>query len=591
MLNSSFKNYDEFKELFVAKNADGTTRRKNGILLAFYKGKEMRKYLRDVWPEVDAKSIKSVGSLYTLMKQIIKSESEKYWYNHRAYLVQIMGDSYYSDKYQTDGHDGICIDGDLSAYRYQNMEREGRVFKMKVGKMYRHIIDLTALNSIVPETVKLYACEELTREWEAYCAARMPKSEELVLHVDDNFKGIYSKSDCGGKYFHSCMQGDGRDNWKFYRDAVDAKAAYLTEGEDGCIVARCIVFTNVTREDTGEVIRVAERQYSRPVSETDENADELLQRVLVQKLVEGGFVDAYKKVGAGCGDACAYLDKDGNDLSNVELRIDCNLLDGDYLSYQDTFKWYDPDNNVAYNYEAGDAYCDLASTDSVFYADEDDDSRRWSDYNNEYINEDDACYVETRDDYFYYNQTVEAYRPWRDGSGWYTEDCFNEDCINIDGEWYYAGHNAEEPSRNGIEECPECGEYFVPGRENSVYSELTDEWYCCDDCMEEAETDYKEENWYYSELTEEYYETEEELDEAEREYKEKYWHFAEYDGDYFEDEDDVTEWLSGFDGTDWERQTISYETIRDLVDSGDAVLDEQTGIYYSKKALEEAIAA
>lgn len=53
----------------------------------------------------------------------------------------------------------------------------------------------------------------------------------------------------------------------------------------------------------------------------------------------------------------------------------------------------------------------------------------------------------------------------------------------------------------------------------------------------------------------------------------------------------MTEWLSDFDGTDWERQTISYETIRELVDSGEAVLDEQTGIYYSKKALDEAIAA
>lgn len=589
MLNSSFKNYDEFKELFVAKNADGSTRRKNGILLAFYKGKEMRKYLRDVWPEVDVKSIKSVGSLYTLMKRIVKYESDKWWESHSTWSVRIMDETYYSDKYQTDGHDGICIDGDISAYRYQNMEREGRVFKMKVGKMYRHIIDLTALNSIMPETVKLYVCEELTREWEAYCVARIPKSEEFVLHVDDNFKGIYSNSDCGRKYFHSCMQGDGRDNWKFYRDAVDAKAAYLTEGEDGCIVARCIVFTNVTREDTGEVIRVAERQYSRPVSDTDGNADELLQRVLVQKLVEGGYVDAYKKVGAGCGDANAYLDKDGNDMSNVFLKIDCTLDDGDYLSYQDTFKWYDPDNNVAYNYEADDAYCDLASTDSTFYRDEDD--RNWSEYHGEYIPADESAWVGTREDYFYYDEVCYAYRYNSYRDYWYQEDCFEEDCIKINGKYYYAGYDCEEPGKSKIEVCPECEEYFIPGRENSVYSELTEEWYCDGNCMERAENRYKEENWYYSEVTEEYYETEEEKDEAEREYKEEYWYFAEYDGEYFEYEDDVTEWLSDFDGSDWERQTISYETIRDLVDSGEAVYDDETGIYYSKKALEEAIAA
>ena len=584
MLQSSFKNYDEFKELFVAKNADGSTRRKNGILLAFYKGKEMRKYLRDVWPEVDVKSIKSVGSLYTLMKRIIKHESEKYWETHSTWNVRIMDDTYYSDKYQTDGHDGICIDGDISAYRYQNMERDGRVFKMKVGKMYRHIIDLTALNSIVPETVKLYVCEELTREWEAYCVARIPKSDELVLHVDDNFKGIYSNSDCGRKYFHSCMQGDGRDNWKFYRDAVKAKAAYLTEGEDGCIVARCIVFTEVTREDTGEVIRVAERQYSRPVSDTDGNADELLQRVLVQKLVEGGYVDAYKKVGAGCGDARAYLDKDGNDLSNVELHITCNLSDGDYLSYQDTFKWYDPEVNVAYNYNADDAYCDLSITESTFYADED-DRGCWSEYNDETIPTNEAVYVETREDYFWSSQVRYAYRYG------YREDCFEEDCLYINNAYYYAGEDCEEPEEYGIRRCEYCDEWYL--EKNGVYSELTEETYCCEGCLEEAEKEYKERNWYYSELLDEYYEDEEEMEDAEREYKDEYWHFSEYDEDYYEDEDDVTEWLSAFSKVynTWERQTISYDSIKWLVANGEAVLDEETGIYYSKKALDAAISA
>ena len=585
MLQSSFKNYDEFKELFVAKNADGSTRRKNGILLAFYKGKEMRKYLRDFWPGVDVASIKSVGALYVLMKRIIKHESERYWYNHSSWCVQIMDDNYYSDKYQTDGHDGICIDGDISAYRYQNMEREGRVFKMKVGKMYRHIIDLTALESIIPETVKLYVCEELTREWEAYCAARVPKSDELVLHVDDNFKGIYSNTDCGRKYFHSCMQGDGRDNWKFYRDAVKAKAAYLTEGENGCIVARCIVFTEVTREDTGEVIRVAERQYSRPVSDIDGNSDELLQRVLVQKLVEGGYVDAYKKVGAGCGDARAYLDKDGNDLSSVELHITCNLSGGDYLSYQDTFKWYDPENIVAFNYDADDAYCNLDTTDSTFHEDEDEGERYWSEYNNEYIPEDEAIYVETREDYFWDNQVVYAYV---DGGH---EDCFEDDCLYIGCYYYYAGEECSEPGAHGIFRCQYCEEWCL--EEDTCYSELTEEDYCCKSCLEAAEKEYKERYWYYSELLDEYYETEEEVEEAEREYKERYWHFSEYDEDYYEDEDDVTEWLSAFSKVynTWERQTISYDSIKWLVANGEAVLDEETGIYYSKKALDEAISA
>lgn len=560
MLHSIIKNYDEFKEMFTAKNADGTTRRKNGILLSFYKSKEMRE-----WFGMDVmNSVRTVSGMYTLLYGAIQEASCCWWNpNGRTYNVNIMGKEFHSPMYATDGHNGVCVDGDLSAYRYENKERGGRVFKMKVGKMFRHLMDLTDLGSVIPETVKLYLCEELTREWEAYVSSRVPGNEELVLHIDDNFKGIYSQKECGNLYFHSCMQGDYKENWMFYRDSVKAHAAYLTEGEDGYIVARCVIFDEVTREDTGEVIRVAERQYSRPDKDNSDYPDEILQRLLVKKLVDGGYIDAYKKPGAGCGDANAFVDKDGNDMSDVHMHIECNLLGGDHLSYQDSFKWYDMYENTAYNYYVDTGYEGLDSTNEYYDYEENYDS-----YHERYTD----------------NDVAVVYWHGRD----YTCDSEDmDDFVYIEyGSGKYEYHHEDDVVR-----CEDIDDYVL--EDDAYYSEILGEYYYDESAMCEAEAEYKAENWYYSEITEEYYETTREKDEDEQEYKESYWHYSEYDEEYYEDEDDIVVWLSDFYKSvgKFERQTISYETVCELIESGEAVKDEETGIYYSKKALDEVLAA
>lgn len=574
MLHSSFKNYDEFKELFVAKNSNGTTRRKNGVLLAFLKSKAMRE-------RFDISKVTTMNQMFNLVDDAVWQDgrSEFFHSGKRYYAIRLMdGREYASNIYETDGHEGICIDGDISAYRYVNKERDNRVYKMKVGKMYRHLMDILDFGQSVPESVKLWMCEEITRRWEAYAQSRMPSSE-VELHVDDNFKGIYSNSDCNDADFHSCMQDDYDEHWRFYENAVSAKAAYLTEGgeidDGGYIVARCVIFTDVERGDTGEVIRVAERQYSA-------EGDEVLQRLLIQKLLDGGYIDAYKKTGAGCGDARAFVDKDGNDMSNVKLSIRCTLSRGDDLAYQDSFKWYDINRNKAYNYSRSDCF-DLASTDDYFEA------GCYSEYNAEYIPEDDAYYVETREDYFWDSQVRYAY-VWNSYSCRFNqESCFEGDCLYIDGDYYYAGEDCEDYAENGIGCCPRCGEYFI--LEDACYSELTEEEYCCEDCMERSEREYKKENWYYSEVTDEYYETESEMEEAEKEYKEEHWHYSEYDDDYYEYEDDVVEWASGFTKEHgFVIETISTDSLDDLLKVMKAVRDEHSGRYYAKEALDEAIA-
>ena len=571
MLHSSFKNYDEFKELFVAKNSNGTTRRKNGVLLAFLKSKAMRE-------RFDVSQVKTMNQMFCLVDDAVWQDGRSKFFHSgkRYYAIRLMdGREYASDIYETDGREGICIDGDISAYRYVNKERDNRVYKMKVGKMYRHLMDILDFGQSVPEPVKLWMCEEITRRWEAYAESKMPSSE-VELHVDDNFESIYSDCDCRGD-FHSCMQSDYDEHWRFYEDSVLAKAAYLTEGgeisDGGCIVARCVIFTDVEREDTGEVIRVAERQYS-------SDGNEVLQRLLIQKLLDGGYIDAYKKTGAGCGDARAFVDKDGNDMSNVKMSIRCTLEPGDHLAYQDSFKWYDMYRHKAYNYSRGDCK-DLASTDDYFEA------GYYSEYNDEYIPEDEASYVETRGDYFWDNQVVYAYT---NGSGSYQEYCFEDDCIEIDGDYYYAGEDHEDYSEYGIGVCDRCGEYYL--LDDGCYSELTEEDYCCEDCMERAEREYKEENWYYSELTDEYYETRSEMEEAEQEYKEENWHYSDYDGEYYEYEDDVVDWAVAFTKEHgFVIETISTDSLSDLLNVMKAVRDEHSGRYYSMDALSDAIAA
>jgi hypothetical protein len=43
MINMPFKNYDEFKELFVKTDNNGKKRRVNGVLLSWLKSKEVYK--------------------------------------------------------------------------------------------------------------------------------------------------------------------------------------------------------------------------------------------------------------------------------------------------------------------------------------------------------------------------------------------------------------------------------------------------------------------------------------------------------------------------------------------------------------------
>ena len=488
MLYYNFNNYEEFKELFgLVKHGNGVKSRKNKILLSFIKN---GKLLHDAVVSGDY-SLVHISDMATMKKlvtdEIIKSSNDNM---KLSYVVDLMGKRYYSSTYSTDGNKGLCEDGDTRAVRYINMENGERVFKMKAGKFYRAIVLQTEFGKLLPEQVMNYLCEEFASEWQVYTMGQLPKNR---LYVNNEFHKIYSSECCEGN-FGSCMVD--KDQSSFYENAVKASAAYL-ENEDGMIIARCIIFNEVKDQD-GKIWRLAERQYS-------SESNEILKRALIEALISGGYIDGYKKVGAGCGDARAFVDINEHSLSDRQFSIECNLDWEDTLSYQDSFKWYDMGNRKADNY--GNGEYGLDTTNSTL--------------------EDDLCY----DDYHDYS-CRDTTPVFVEGREYYCDSDNLDDFIWVEREDEY--HH-----RDDVQKCPECGEYYVAAR--GQYSDITEETYCDDECCGNAEAGYKQENWYYSY----------------------------YDGEYYESEDDITtylEWNSALG--DYEERTISEASLQRLLQDG-----------------------
>lgn len=483
MLYYNFKNYEEFKELFgKQEHGNGVKSRKNKILLAAYKDKQLfRNHVDTIMTNGDqTKDILSHKSLISVRRMLMETLMQT-GLGHN--YLSLNGRVFRSPLYETDDHNGICEDGTLNAIRYVNTE-SGRVFKMKAGKMFNHLMENSNLRYL-PEQLQRWLSEEFVADWIAYTTANSVTGYEL--HVDDNFSDIYD-GDCLRGDFCSCMVDN--DQWSFYCDAVKANAAYLTD-EDDIIVARCIIFTDVKDQD-GTPWRLAERQYS-----TD--CDDVLKRILVDKLIQGGHIDGYKKIGAGCSDCRAFVDNEGNSLSDRYFSIVCNLSSGDTISYQDSFKWFDPDCNKAYNYYNGRV--DLSTTDETVHF-----GGVYSSWHDEYYDEDDVTYVESRDDYFLNEEVV-----WCRNTRTYE---FTRDCVDINGDSYYCGFDCNEPNNYDVYYCSECGEWFYTT--DPLHSDVTAEYYCCTDCLFEAEANYKRRYWYWSEYDEEYFEYSSDLIDAKK---------------------------------------------------------------------------
>ncbi len=495
MLLYTFGGYEDFKEIFeLREHGNGVKSRRNQILLAFYKSPKLLKWCRENG-DTELTGIRNMAQLREAC--LTRLTGERYRLPGKMYLN---GRSWGSKTYRTDYMKGKTEDGDERAIRYVRLDND-KVYKMKAGKMYRQLILDTQFGQMLPEQVVTWLCEELSFEWTGYNTASL-----YNLHVNENFSGIYNSEYLKGN-FGSCMVDE--DQHSFYSDSVKAQAAYLTD-EDDDIVARAIIFTEVKDDDTGQNWRLCERQYS-----TD--GDEQLKQILVNRLVQGGYIDGYKRVGADCHSPRSFVDNDGRDLSDKRFSIACFLGYDDTLSYQDSFKWYDIDGNRAYNYEPYDYSHKLDTTDSTL----DGDDRNYDDYHERYTRNDTvtvhchgdlmSCDEECLEDFVeihgeYYHKDDVSYcdecdEPFIEGSGYYSDitgDDYCCACCKRDAERRYCDDNPDEyvwlddeaVPREDVTFCANCGEAHLDTDSCLVYSELTGEYYCCDECKQIAERKY-----------------------------------------------------------------------------------------------------
>ena len=491
MLLYTFGGYDDFKEIFeLREHGNGVKSRRNQILLAFYKSPKLLRWCRE-HGDTELTGIRNMSQLRDAC--ITRLTGERF---NMPGAMWLNGRKWGSKTYYTDYMKGKTEDGDEKAIRYVRLDND-KVYKMKAGKMYRQLILDTKFGQMLPEQVVTWLCEELSFEWTGYNTA-----SQYELHVNGNFSDIYDSEYLKGN-FGSCMVNE--DQHSFYADSVKAQAAYLTD-EDEEIVARAIIFTEVRDEDTGNNWRLCERQYS-------SDGDEMLKQILVNRLIQGGYIDGYKRVGADCHSSRSFVDNEGRDLSDKRFSIECNLDFEDTLSYQDSFKWYDINNNRAYNFEHY-GYTHMLNTTSSYI----EDDRNYDEYHERYTFHDVVrvhchgqemdCDEEDLDDFirvngrWYHEDDVcycdECEEAYVDGEGYYSEitdgDYCCEDCMREAEERYCEEHpdeyvwlNGEAVPRDEVIFCAHCGEAHRENDSTVVYSGLTDEDYCCDECKQAAE--------------------------------------------------------------------------------------------------------
>lgn len=467
---TAFKNAEEFNRIFGMETCgNGVVRRKNKILLAFYKSKSVWQFCRanDAWFLL---GITSMAELKNILLNMITSERHPAWYN-----CTLRGLHFRSPKYEVDNL-GICLDGTSAEegfIRYLNMERNGKDYKMAAGKFYNHLITSSNIGQALPQQVVVWLCEQLVEEWKAYVLSTVPEYTLRIGNKESDFARIYDSYSYTGGSFGSCMTDEGFHT--FYTDAVTARAAWL-EDEQRRVIARCVIYDKVLDENDKEW-RLAERQYCG-------GGGDLKKRLLVNALIKSGEIDGFKQIGADCGAASSFVDNNGNSLRDKKFRIACHLNRGDTVSYQDSFKWYNPERELAYNYWNNDADEDLSTTSGRYL-----EEGEWDEYHQIYVDEVVSVH--------YHGREISCD----------SEDLYDFVRWDYDDEWYH---------RDDMIECPECGELFPdPDKYGSIgyvqWSDLTEEYYCSNECCDDAESDYKDTYWHWSDFEEEYYEHSDEL--------------------------------------------------------------------------------
>ena len=355
MLYFQIKDYNEFREIFgTCKSARGSIQ--NRILLSFWKTRFKRNCIIDIENAGIASKIRTMSELFDTVMENLNQHIPDVYQNLGQVSFRIKDQMYtfYCTKYTsvdpkaTRVTNSTCIDPKCITVWDTHTKKK---YNVKISKIF---LDACQTNKVViGEPTTIYCAEELQRRWEAYMNSVLGS---LELVVDKDFHKIYN-SECHAGPITSCMNN--KNNYHFYEKSVNASAASLIDNnQEGKIVARCIIFHDVEICNREGKYNFAERQYA-----VNDQGD-MYKHILIQKLIEAHLIDFYKVIGASCGDVTALIDANGRPLKDTKVKIAMNLKYNDYLSYQDTFKNYYPDQHYAYNYciDRTSPYHDLGHT-------------------------------------------------------------------------------------------------------------------------------------------------------------------------------------------------------------------------------------
>lgn len=332
-------NYEDFKARFGFKtgvdgrclvNANGVKQRKNNIIFLYWKEECIFLHSNGGY------------SLQESYRRAAKYDSPKDVFV--SMLYQVFGTDL-SDicpvrsfgKYQL-LNSGICIDGDVNAVRYKRTDT-GHTYKMKIGKFVNKYIEENAGKMpywLKNPTLRIFFIEEITELWKN----KRLKDQSLKVIVNKDFHAIYDRDRRpeGAQNFDSCMDGD--NNWNYYADHEDLYDAVSLQDDEGMIYARAILVHCFDKNDNPH--NYLERIYCN---------QRMYKDLLFEKAKVEGLFDLYKDLNASCHESTAINDVATDRKISYRLYIPIHLETGDYMSYQDTFKWYYTEVDKAYNYD------------------------------------------------------------------------------------------------------------------------------------------------------------------------------------------------------------------------------------------------
>ena len=332
-------NYEDFKSRFGFKtgvdgrflvNANGVKQRKNNIVFLYWKEAciYFHKHHKLSLSEAYRRAPK-----YNTSKEVFERMLDEIFSRCVSDACPVVS----FGTYKLLNH-GICIDGDINSVRYQRTDN-GHVYKMKIGKYVNKYLD--EKKSQLPSwlnnpTLRIFFIEEITELWKN----KRLKDQSLKVVVNKDFHAIYdpSKRPTDASDFNSCMDGD--DNWNYYAEHESLYDAVSLQDAEGLIYARAILVHCFDQNNNPH--NYLERIYCN---------QRMYKDLLFEKAKLEGLFDLYKGLDASCHESTAILSVDTDKTISYRIYIPVTLHTDDYMSYQDTFKWYYPDVEKAYNYE------------------------------------------------------------------------------------------------------------------------------------------------------------------------------------------------------------------------------------------------